>query len=43
MARDFPVIQGVVLIWAAIIIVLNLCVALTYGLLDPGVHLIRMQ
>jgi peptide/nickel transport system permease protein len=30
MARDFPVIQGVVLIWSALIIVLNLCVDLTY-------------
>ena len=41
MARDFPVIQGVVLIWSAIIIVLNLCVDLTYGLLDPRVRLRR--
>ena len=41
MARDFPVIQGVVLIWSAIIIVLNLCVDLTYGLLDPRVRLMR--
>ena len=41
MARDFPVIQGVVLIWSAIIIVLNLCVDLTYGLLDPRIRLIR--
>jgi ABC-type dipeptide/oligopeptide/nickel transport system permease component len=35
------VIQGVVLIWSAIIIVLNLCVDLTYGLLDPRVRLMR--
>jgi peptide/nickel transport system permease protein len=41
MARDFPVIQGVVLVWSAIIIFLNLCVDLTYGLLDPRIRLLR--
>src|SRR5919204_5967606 len=30
--RDFPLIQGIVLIWSAIIIFLNLLVDLTYGL-----------
>jgi peptide/nickel transport system permease protein len=41
MARDFPVIQGVVLVWSAIIIFLNLCVDLIYGLLDPRIRLLR--
>jgi peptide/nickel transport system permease protein len=41
MARDFPVIQGVVLLWSAIIIFLNLCVDLTYGLIDPRIRLRR--
>jgi peptide/nickel transport system permease protein len=41
MARDFPVIQGVVLVWSAIIIFLNLCVDLTYGLIDPRIRLRR--
>lgn len=41
MARDFPVIQGVVLVWSAIIIFLNLCVDVTYGFLDPRIRLLR--
>jgi ABC-type dipeptide/oligopeptide/nickel transport system permease component len=41
MARDFPVIQGVVLVWSALIIFLNLCVDLTHGLLDPRIRLVR--
>ena len=41
MARDFPVIQGVVLIWSAIIICLNLGVDISHGLLDPRIRLIR--
>jgi peptide/nickel transport system permease protein len=41
MARDFPVIQGVVLVWSALITFLNLCVDLTYGLLDPRIRLLR--
>jgi peptide/nickel transport system permease protein len=41
MARDFPVIQGVVLVWSAIIIFLNLCVDITYGVIDPRIRLMR--
>ena len=37
----YRLLQGVVLLWSAIIIALNLCVDLTYGLLDPRVRLIR--
>jgi peptide/nickel transport system permease protein len=36
--RDFPVIQGVVLVWSAIIIGLNLLVDLLYGILDPRIR-----
>jgi ABC-type dipeptide/oligopeptide/nickel transport system permease component len=38
LARDFPVIQGIVLIWSAIIIFLNLLVDLAYGFLDPRIR-----
>lgn len=41
MARDFPVIQGVVLVWSSLIILLNLCVDISYGLLDPRIRLLR--
>lgn len=41
MARDFPVIQGIVLVWSAMIIFLNLCVDLAYGLIDPRIRLMR--
>ncbi len=36
--RDFPVIQGVVLITAGMYVVLNLLVDLTYGYFDPRVR-----
>ncbi|MER3554799.1 MAG: peptide ABC transporter [Meiothermus sp.] len=36
-ARDFPLVQGVVLVLAAFIVGLNLIVDLLYGLLDPRV------
>jgi peptide/nickel transport system permease protein len=36
--RDFPLIQGIVLIWSTIIIFLNLLVDLAYGLLDPRIR-----
>jgi peptide/nickel transport system permease protein len=36
--RDFPLIQGIVLLWSAIIIFLNLLVDLAYGLLDPRIR-----
>jgi ABC-type dipeptide/oligopeptide/nickel transport system permease component len=37
LARDYPMIQGVVLIWALIFIFVNLVVDLTYTYLDPRV------
>lgn len=36
--RDFPVIQGVVLIFAMVFVVVNLIVDLLYGLLDPRIR-----
>ncbi len=40
LSRDYPVVQGVVLIIAVLTIVINVLVDITYGLLDPR---IRMQ
>jgi len=37
-ARDEPVIGGIVLIFAAVLVLINLVVDLTYGFLDPRVH-----
>jgi len=37
--RDFPVLQGVVLIWSAIMIFLNLVVDLSYVFLDPRIRI----
>ena len=37
--RDFPVIQGMVLVSAAIVIVFNLIVDVLYGYLDPRIRL----
>jgi peptide/nickel transport system permease protein len=39
LVRDFPLIQGIVLIWSAMIIFLNLLVDLAYGLLDPRIRM----
>lgn len=36
-ARDFPVIQGVILVYAMMIVLLNLLVDLSYTLLDPRI------
>lgn len=36
--RDYPVVMGVVIVYAAAIIMLNLLVDLIYGLLDPKVR-----
>ena len=33
--RDFPVVQGVVLVMILIVLVINLIADLLYGLLDP--------
>jgi len=37
-ARDFPVVQGVVLVSAIIVVVINLLVDLSYGAIDPRVR-----
>jgi ABC-type dipeptide/oligopeptide/nickel transport system permease component len=37
-SRDFPVVQGGVLIIAAVITVVNLAVDLTYLILDPRIR-----
>jgi peptide/nickel transport system permease protein len=37
-ARDLPVVQGVVLFMAAIIVTINFAVDLLYGWLDPRIH-----
>jgi peptide/nickel transport system permease protein len=36
--RDFPVVQGVVLVWASIVIIVNLLIDLLYLVLDPRVR-----
>lgn len=36
--RDYPVVTGVFVFYAALLVVLNLAVDLTYGLLDPRVR-----
>ena len=38
MNRDYTVVMGVVIVYAALIILLNLAVDLVYGLLDPKVR-----
>jgi ABC-type dipeptide/oligopeptide/nickel transport system permease component len=38
MGNDYPVVQGAILIYALIIIVVNLLVDLTYGVIDPRVR-----
>ncbi len=37
-ARDFPVVQGCILVFAAWVLILNLIVDLLYGVLDPRVQ-----
>ena len=36
--RDFPMLQAVVLVWALVIVGINLLVDLSYGLLDPRIR-----
>jgi len=36
--RDYPVIQGVVLVFSAVYVLVNLVVDLSYGLLDPRIR-----
>jgi peptide/nickel transport system permease protein len=37
--RDFPVIQGIILLSAAIVIFFNLIVDILYGYLDPRIRI----
>lgn len=37
MARDIYVVQGTVLVFAALVVVVNLIVDLAYGILDPRI------
>ena len=36
--RDFPVIQGVILLTAAVVLLLNLIIDMLYGILDPRIR-----
>ena len=36
--RDFPVLQLTVLVWAALVIVINFLTDMSYALLDPRVR-----
>jgi peptide/nickel transport system permease protein len=38
MAKDFPVVQGVVLLAAAVYLLLNLMIDLTYAFFDPRIR-----
>src|SRR5579864_3288629 len=37
-ARDYPVVQGIVLTFSALFILVNLAVDVLYGLIDPRIH-----
>jgi peptide/nickel transport system permease protein len=37
-ARDYPVVQGIVLTFSALFILVNLAVDVVYGLIDPRIH-----
>jgi len=37
--RDFPVVQGVTLVFAVMVVIINLATDMTHGLLDPRVEL----
>jgi len=39
LARDYPVVQGIVLLLAITVVAVNLLVDLTYALLNPRIHL----
>lgn len=39
--RDYPVVMGVVIVYASLIILLNLAVDLLYGLIDPKLRRAR--
>jgi peptide/nickel transport system permease protein len=38
-ARDYPVVQGVILVVAAMVVLVNLCVDIIYTFLDPRIRL----
>jgi ABC-type dipeptide/oligopeptide/nickel transport system permease component len=38
-ARDYPVVQGVVLVIAVLVVLINLLVDVTYTVLDPRIRL----
>jgi peptide/nickel transport system permease protein len=38
LAKDFPLVQGIVLVSAVVYVVINLLVDLSYSLLDPRIH-----
>ncbi len=37
-SRDFPMVQGIVLVFATLFILLNLCVDVLYAYIDPRIH-----
>jgi peptide/nickel transport system permease protein len=37
-SRDFPIVQGTILMMALVVLLLNLIVDLLYGLLDPRIR-----
>jgi peptide/nickel transport system permease protein len=37
--KDFPLLQGIVLVWASILIFINALVDLSYGFLDPRIRI----
>ena len=38
LARDFPTIQGVILLFSAVYVIINLMVDLSYRLFDPRIR-----
>jgi len=39
--RDFPVVQGVVLLGGAMIVIVNLAIDILYAVIDPRIRLER--
>ena len=39
--RDYPLVMGVTLVYAALIVISNLLVDLLYGWLDPRIRLVQ--
>jgi peptide/nickel transport system permease protein len=38
LSKDFPLVQGIVLLSAIVYVAVNLAVDLTYALFDPRIH-----